>query len=66
MAEAEVVLTCTMTVAEGMVIEAEEVAGEEENLAEAVRSLVGVAGTEGEAHQGAVGISPASSHDVSS
>lgn len=62
--EVEVVLTCIMTAAEGMLIEAEEVAGGEESLAEAVGISVGVAGTEGEAHQGAAGISPALSHDM--
>lgn len=66
--EAEVVLTCTMTAAEGMVTEAEEVAGEVGTLAEAVWSLVGVgvAGTVAEGHQGAAGISPALSDDMSS
>ena len=68
MGAAGVVLTCTMTAAEGMVIEAEEVAGEAENLAEAVWSLVGVgpAGTEAEGHQGAAGTSPVLSDDMSS
>ena len=58
--EAEVVPTCTTTAAEGMVTEAEEVAGEQGTLPEAVRSLsgVGVAGIEAEEHQGAAGTSP--------
>ena len=55
--EAEVVPTCIMTAAEDMT-EAEEVAGELGNLAEAIWSLVGV-GTEAEGHQGAAGTSPA-------
>ena len=65
---AGVVPTCTMTAAEGMVTEAEEVAGEVENLAEAIWSLVGVgaAGTEAEGHQGAAGTSPVLSDDMSS
>ena len=44
--EAEVVLTCTSTMAEGLLTEAEVVAGVVGSLAEALLSLAGVAEAE--------------------